>query len=103
VRDFVDEPHTGIVGEPMGEILNLVDTNARPARDALVTIARENPETTLAQVRHLKMPRHHDVRAEDVDLKRLGAVLAVAYERDLHHFADLLLRTWGRARCNRSR
>ena len=37
------------------------------------------------------MPRHHDVRAEDVDLKRLGAVLAVAYERDLKSFADLLL------------
>ena len=26
-----------------------------------------------------------------MDLKRLGAVLAVAYERDLHNFADLLL------------
>jgi hypothetical protein len=37
------------------------------------------------------MPRHHDVRAEDVDLGRLGAVLAVAYERDLHSFADFLL------------
>jgi hypothetical protein len=37
------------------------------------------------------MPRHHDVRAEDVDLKRLGAVLAVAHERELKSFADLLL------------
>jgi hypothetical protein len=37
------------------------------------------------------MPVHHDVRAKDIDLKRLGAVLAVAYERDLHQFAELLL------------
>jgi hypothetical protein len=37
------------------------------------------------------MPRHHDVRAENIDLKRLGAVLAIAYERDLHDFAELLL------------
>ncbi len=37
------------------------------------------------------MPAHHDVRAANVDLKRLGAVLAVAYERDLHDFAELLL------------
>jgi hypothetical protein len=37
------------------------------------------------------MPAHHDVREENVDLKRLGAVLAVAYERDLHDFASLLL------------
>jgi hypothetical protein len=37
------------------------------------------------------MPVHHDVRAENIDLKRLGAVLAVAYERDLRDFAELLL------------
>ena len=37
------------------------------------------------------MPLHHEVRAENVDLKRLGSVLAVAYERDLRDFAELLL------------
>jgi hypothetical protein len=37
------------------------------------------------------MPTHHDVRPENINLKRLGAVLAVAYERDLHDFAELLL------------
>jgi hypothetical protein len=37
------------------------------------------------------MPAHHDVRAEDIDLKRLGAVLAVAYERQFQDFASLLL------------
>jgi hypothetical protein len=31
------------------------------------------------------------VRREDVDLNRLGAVLAVAYERELRDFASLLL------------
>jgi len=37
------------------------------------------------------MPAHHDVRASDVDLKRLGAVLAIAHEREFHDFASLLL------------
>jgi len=37
------------------------------------------------------MPRHHDVRFRDVDLKRLGAVLAVSYEKQLRDFASLLL------------
>jgi len=46
---------------------------------------------SLGQIRHLEMPRHHDVRAENIDLRRLGAVLAVAYERDLHNFAEFLL------------
>ena len=39
----------------------------------------------------LIMPAHHDVRAENVDLKRLGAVLAAAYEKDFRDFASLLL------------
>jgi hypothetical protein len=91
VRDFVVEPHTGIMGEPAGPIINLVDAQAGPAQDALLLMARDRPELTLGEIPHLEMPRHHDIRMEDVDLKRLGAVLAVAYERDLHSFADFLL------------
>jgi len=91
VRDFVAEPHTGIVGENQGVILNLVDVQARPAQAALLDMARENPETTLSAARHLRLPRHHEVRADNINLKRLGAVLTVAYERDLHDFAELLL------------
>lgn len=37
------------------------------------------------------MPSHHEVRAEDVDLKRLGAVLTTAYESDSEDFESLLL------------
>jgi hypothetical protein len=98
VQDFVAEPHTGIVGENQGTIMNLVDAGAKPAQTALLEIAREHPEktlktlrATLSEFRHLRMPAHHEVGAVDVDLKRLGAVLAVAYERDLHDFAELLL------------
>jgi len=91
VRDFVMEPHTGIMGEPLGPIINLVDAQAGPAQNALLTMARDRPDFTLGQIRHLEMPRHHDVRAEDLDLNRIGAVLAVTYEKDLHSFADFLL------------
>lgn len=91
VRDFTSEPHTGIVGEPQGEIMNLVDAKAKPAQDALLNIAGQKPEVTLETARRLRMPDHHEVRAENVNLKRLGAVLAVAYERDLRDFASLLL------------
>ena len=91
VRDFVAEPHTGIVGENQGTIMNLIDAQAKSAQTAMLEIARENPDKTLTAARHLRLPAHHDVREKDVDLKRLGAVLAVAYERDLHNFAELLL------------
>jgi len=91
VRDFVSDPHTAILGEPQGVILNLVDARANRAQQALLTIAREPVESSLQEARRLVMPSHHDVRATDVDLKRLGAVLAVAHERDLRDFASMLL------------
>jgi hypothetical protein len=91
VTDFVCEPHTGIVGEPEGEILNLVDRRAGAAQQALLTITAQTPDVTVREVRHLVMPVHHNVRSRDVDLKRLGAVLAVSYERQLRDFASLLL------------
>jgi hypothetical protein len=91
VRDFTADPHSAIVGEPEGVIRNLVDARARPAQAALVTIAREDPARTLATVRQLEMPRRHHVRPSDVHERRLGAVLALAHERDLHDFAELLL------------
>src|SRR2546421_5353302 len=103
VKDFVAAPHTGIVGAHQGTIMNLVDAHARPAQRAMLEVAREHPENTLREVesagilppfsgnRHLRMPPAHEVRATDVDLKRLGAVLAIAYQRELHDFAELLL------------
>jgi hypothetical protein len=91
VRDFTSDPHTAIVGESGGVIRNLVDRHARPAREAMLAIVHEPPDKIVTEVRKLTAPRHHDVRAEDVDLRRLGAVLAVAYERELRDFASLLL------------
>jgi len=91
VRDFTSEPHSGIVGENQGTIMNLVDAAAKPAQDAMLAIAAQNPDKTVADLRRLTLPSHHEVRAEDVDLKRLGAVLAVAYEREFRDFASLLL------------
>jgi hypothetical protein len=91
IRDFTCEPHTAIVGKPQGIILNLVDRRARQAQAALLTIAGQPVENSLHEIRKLTMPAHHDVRATDVDLKRLGAVLALAHARELRNFADLLL------------
>ena len=91
VRDFTSEPHTAIVGANHGAIQNLVDERARPAQAALLELVRDDPARTLAEARDLRMPRHHDVRAENIDLRRLGAVLALAHERPLGDFASLLL------------
>jgi uncharacterized protein len=91
VRDFVSEPHTGIVGEHQGMIVNLVDARSKPAQQAMLETVRGNPDDNLEHIRRLVMPTHHDVRSDNVDLHRLGAVLALAHERELSDFASLLL------------
>ena len=47
VRDFTSEPHSGIVGEHQGTIMNLVNAQAKAAQDAVLEITRANPESTL--------------------------------------------------------
>jgi hypothetical protein len=91
VHDFACEPHTAIVGPHTGMVMNLVDRRAGTAQQALLEIARTSPDSTLRELRRLVMATHHDVRVEDLDLKRLGAVLAVSYDRQLRDFASLLL------------
>ena len=91
VRDFTCQPHSAIVGQHQGEIVNLVDGRASLAQRAIIDIAQQEVSTSLAQCRRLIMPSHHDVRAEDIDLKRLGAVLAVAHDHELRDFSSVLL------------
>ena len=88
---FVDTPHTAVVGENQGLILNLTHHEAEPTRGAVTTFAGEHPDRVLREIRQAILPRHHDVRAQDVDLKRLGAVLATAHDDGVQDFASLLL------------
>src|SRR5581483_4831398 len=91
LKSFVEAPHTGIAGQPQGQIMNLVDPQAVPAQSAILDILRDHPETNLREIRRLTMDRQHAVGRHCVDLKRLGAVLATAYERNLSDFASALL------------
>ncbi|WP_423149648.1 DUF763 domain-containing protein [Rubrolithibacter danxiaensis] len=91
LTSFVDEPHTGICGTNQGTIVNMVAKEASDARNAVMSISKESPATMLKEVQKLVMPSHHDVRSKDVDLKRLGAVLWLAQEKNPSNFEDLLL------------
>jgi len=112
LKSFVEKPHTGVTGENRGLILNLTDTNAGPTRNAILDLSKENPDRILQEVKLIEktdagvgelafseedgsrnciMPSHHEVKAQDVDLKRLGGVLAAAYESEPSDFESLLL------------
>ena len=91
IKSFVEEPHSFIFGRNQGSILNLTDKQAEPTRKGVLTIAQEDAELMMKEARKIIMPMHHDVRAKDVNLKRLGSVLALAQEQSLQNFESLLL------------
>lgn len=90
LHSFVEEPHTGVCGINQGQILNMVATDAAGARQGMLQLTAE-PERIISEVQQMMMPTHHEVRAEDVDLKRLGAALWLAHERETKSFEELLL------------
>ena len=91
LESFVNEPHTSIYGQNQGLILNLVDKEANATQNGILQIASEGSERMMPEIRKIIMPRHHDVRKEDVNLKRLGSVLALAEQRETKNFEELLL------------
>jgi hypothetical protein len=117
VAGFLDSPHTAIEGRNVGSILNLADRAAAPNRAAGLDLVRQGPRSVISVLQHirtrrsatldlfagdalpaaqdlgphLQMPARHDVRAEDVDLKRLHATLAAAADRGPQDFPELLL------------
>ena len=91
VRSFVDDPHKGIVGDRGGQILNLADTRAESARQNIVRLTKESPKDVLDVYKSSSLPNHHEVRESDVNMKRLGSVLQMAYNRDINKFEDLLM------------
>jgi hypothetical protein len=91
ITSFVEEPHTGICGNNMGQILNLTARAAQPSKTAMLAMTNEHPDRMIAEARRLIMPNHHEVKAKDVDLKRLGAMLWLTQEKQPANFEELLL------------
>jgi hypothetical protein len=111
LRSFVEEPHAAIDGVEQGEIINLTDRRAEASRrtqlDILQSlgpdgIARElralevrdekpGPLTSQPRLPYLIMPAHHEVRPNDVLVRRLHGNLAAAADRGPSDFCELLL------------
>jgi hypothetical protein len=108
VRSFVDEPHAAIAGPAHGELINLTDHRAQRSQAAQLALVAAGPDATLRALArlprpqapappslealpHLSLPAHHDVRPDDVLLRRLHGTLAAAAARAPRDFAELLL------------
>jgi hypothetical protein len=107
LKNFVEEPHAAIEGTEQGNVINLTDRRAAPSRLAqLELLISRSPDRIVGELEkfngpatpamqpslpHLLMPMHHDVRAKDVNLRRLHGTLAAAADRGPTDFAELLL------------
>ncbi len=88
---FLENPHTGVVGHNQGLILNLTHPDAYSTKESILELANDKPDLVMKEVRKIIMPNHHEVLSKDVNLKRLGAVLATAYDKKVNDFGNLLL------------
>jgi hypothetical protein len=108
LKSFVEEPHAAIDGRDQGDIVNLTDRRAEASRagqlDLLRTLGpdriarelsrlegREPAAPAQATLPHLVLPDHHDVRPQDVVVRRLHGTLAAAAECGPADFAELLM------------
>lgn len=91
LKSFTESPHTFIYGKNQGQILNLTAQEAAETKSAILDIAAEDPTKMIRAIRKITLPRHHEVQPRDVDIKRLGAVLALAQELPVRDFESLLL------------
>lgn len=90
LRSFMEEPHTSVCGRNQGLILNLTDKLATPTKDGIVELTKETPDKLMREI-SIILPNHHEVKAEDVNLKRLGAALLLAHETNVTDMESLLL------------
>jgi hypothetical protein len=118
LEGFLDSPHSAIDGRNRGAIVNLADRRAERNRKAGLELVHAGPDRTIDVLRrlrdsgnaalsldlfaqpdapadsplpHLQLPAHHEVRANDVVLKRLHGVLAAAADRGPKDFTELLM------------
>lgn len=90
---FDRDPHAGVAGPAVGDVLNLVAGEAEGNRKVATVLAREHPSKVTSEIermRELSLPRHHAVRVEDLDPGRIGRILLKSYEAQPTDYTSLL-------------
>jgi len=94
VSSFVNEPHSAVLSEVRGKVLNLVAAESDPARTTIANIAiNQKPHEILAELKKLKtltLPPHHYLTTQDLHPDSLGRILLSTYERQPEDFEQLL-------------
>jgi hypothetical protein len=104
-KDFVEEPHSGIISELKGKPLNLTAKKSEDNRVVSLELAKETPKTFLKDLDLIQTKKEknlteislqdkefywHPVVEEKFDLKRLEKTIFSAKEKDPEDFEALL-------------
>ncbi len=94
IGSFVNEPHSAILSEARGQVLNLVASESNPARTTITEIVTtEKPEALLADLKKLKtldLPSRHPIGINDLHPDSIKKILLSTYERQPQDFEQLL-------------
>ena len=114
IKDFTEEPHTGIVSDVIVKPLNLVAKESRKNKEISLEMVREEPKTFLRDIKLIsekqdslmkqkRLPgfcemelkdvefHHHPVEKEKFDLKRLKKTIEKAHFLKPENFEQLLM------------
>lgn len=104
ITSFTEKPHAGICGIHQGKIIDMTAADAKPVKNAMISLCGEKPTHILAEVSKLVMPSHHQVTSKEIDLKRLGAMLWLRMKTVPPILKNsYCFRAWARVHCNRWR
>jgi hypothetical protein len=113
VKDFTEEPHSGIITDVKVKPLNLVAKESRENKEILTELVKEEPKTFLRDIQLIseksdslikqkRLPgfcemelknvefHHHPVEKEKFDLKRLKKTVEKAHFLEPKNFEELL-------------
>lgn len=92
-KDFVNEPHKGIITDGFTRPLNMISGKSLDSRRISTELSKEYPEKTtkeLKKIRELVLPKRHLILSSDININRLKKPLQLAYERQPVDFETLL-------------
>jgi len=93
VDNFVCEPHQAICCNTRGKSLNMVALESEESRQLSTSLSKEKPEklvSEIAKIDKLILPKRHDIKPLDLNLKRFEKIMIKTYERQPENFEALL-------------
>ncbi len=94
VKDFTQEPHTGISSPVKHEriLINMTDRESERSKDAIITLLRY-PTTTLREIKKIKtlnLPSRHYIKASDIKMGNVEKIVKASLEKEIKDFTDVL-------------